>query len=325
MQKKIRDKVKEKIIERLANKENILLLSKKWEVSQETLYKWNKKFNREHRENLLSCLKSYKTYQAYGEEKRGTSYDSKLGGIPYIDEDKDWVGSCPNCNCQMVLLVQLNIQTLPEIPKGLEEWDFIQVYTCMNPNGGKNCFQMGGYHASSTDYDERKPFNRSFHIELVKKENQALELENPLWVDDYDFEDNEETKRLLAYASENVIVSWGEKEELICADTGSSDDIHCNEYFSLKRVDVCVTGKYTDLFGLLDGYDFDNRNGGIVDNYPYCHFQPMTILYQFIWTEEKLSLHSDATRDYPYENVYALFYCPEHPELMSCQWVSIYK
>ena len=326
MQKEYTEEFKENILKKLENGEKISHLSKEFSVSKKILNRWQEELDKRVRASLITCNKKYKTYKAYIEKKIGTPYDSKIGGIPYIDEAKGWK-VCPNCSASMVLALQLNIKTLPETPKGLEEWDFIQVYTCMNPKGTKECFQIAGYFCN--ECEEMKSFNRSFQIELINKKSSAIELEKPLWFDGYELEYNKEYKeKLHAYSSEKVIVSWGQKEEISCVDGYYSWwSIHSNDYYSSKKLDVCTTREHTDLFGLISTNELENRALNVVDSYPYCICcsKPMTLLYQFVWTREEFGLHSEIIGSGEYENVYALFYCLEHPELMSCQWVSVYK
>lgn len=80
----------------------------------------------------VSCHKKYPAYQSVMEKRKGTVYASKLGGIPYIPEGEKWV-VCSKCNVEKVLILQLNIQELPEVSNELREWDFIQIFACMKP------------------------------------------------------------------------------------------------------------------------------------------------------------------------------------------------
>ena len=54
-------------------------------------------------------------------------------------------------------------------------------------------------------------------------------------------------------------------------------------------------------------------------NCPCCD-KPLTLLFQFSLSDKnELILKSE--RDSWDNNVYALFYCEDEPEVMSCQWV----
>jgi len=319
-EKKYTEEFKILILKQLiANRKSNSYLSKKYDIPKKLFSKWLSEFGIFHNN---PCHKVYPTYKAHIENKKGTPYDSKLGGIPYVSEGQSWK-RCPNCYHEMVLALQLNIQTLPEIPKGLEEWDFIQLYTCMYPHGSEKetekCFQLEGYFGNHEE---------AIYVELIKKEKEAIEFESPLWIQGYRLEYSEASQHLLSYASEKVIFTWSERENITCVD-GSLDwfSVHSNEEFSLKRLTVCTTGENTDLFGLLSYNELDNRASGVVDSYPECSccLKPMVLLYQFVWNREEFRLHSQIRDGGYYENIYALFYCPEHPEMMICQWVNIYK
>lgn len=59
------------------------------------------------------------------------SIHSKLGGLPYLSQENDYP-KCSNCGRHLQLLVQLNLEDIPEnTEKGL-----IQLFFCTNPNTG---------------------------------------------------------------------------------------------------------------------------------------------------------------------------------------------
>lgn len=55
----------------------------------------------------------------------------KFSGLPYIDQANPWP-TCPNCENPMQHFMQLNLETLPEMPTGCPEKGLIQLFYCTN-------------------------------------------------------------------------------------------------------------------------------------------------------------------------------------------------
>lgn len=81
-------------------------------------------------EDVMNTLKPFKRtcYVVESEETINTfSIHSKMGGYPYLRNDDDWP-ICPNCNNNMQLFLQLNLEELPE----RKESGLIQLFYCTN-------------------------------------------------------------------------------------------------------------------------------------------------------------------------------------------------
>jgi len=133
-EKKYTEEFKDLIIKQLVdNGESIIHLSKEYGIPKKLLSKWLREFKKLEISRKKFCHKVYPTYKAHIENKKGTVYDSKLGGIPYIPEGKKWI-TCSKCKKEKVLILQLNINDLPDVSTALREYDFVQVFACMKPS-----------------------------------------------------------------------------------------------------------------------------------------------------------------------------------------------
>jgi len=358
MQKEYTDEFKEKIIKKLENGEHISHLSKEFGVSKKVLNEWYS-YILENRRDKRYCSKKYTAYKAHIEEKKGSVLDSKVGGIPYIHKDEKWI-TCQNCQTYMPLVLQLNIQELPEVPKGLEEWGFVQVYSCLFPyyaeNESDKCYQLGGYFREYGE--EGKPFNRAFQIELKRDKKEAQSFSTPPWFEQYSLKYDEETEKISSLVrndtrdirwaeshlnKEKIIVSWSQ-EDARCTDSNPHKETSVIDWENLQndvlkpRVACTTNGCDFDLFGIVSSSELDNRAEGHGENPKcICCSEYMVLLFQFsmystrfykegIIIEREFGIQSDGRQKGDrIEEIYALYYCPEHPELMSCQWVSIKK
>ncbi len=125
MQKEYSEAFKKRVEAELKMGLPISGLSEIYGVNKKTLDKWKKRLKTSKlKPKDYGCHKKVSTYRAISEVKKGTVYDSKLGGIPYIPEGESWV-TCSKCKSEKVLLVQLNISELPEVSTALKEWDFV--------------------------------------------------------------------------------------------------------------------------------------------------------------------------------------------------------
>ena len=61
----------------------------------------------------------------------GGPTDSKFSGIPWLAQDESWP-TCPNCRMPMQLFLQLNLETAPGLPEGLERKGLFQIFYCTN-------------------------------------------------------------------------------------------------------------------------------------------------------------------------------------------------
>lgn len=373
-EKKYTEEFKKSTLIRLKNGEHISGLSKELSVNKKTLQKWLDKFKDNSIKNLKSCHKKYTAYKAQIEKKKGTVYNSKLGGIPYISEEKEWL-TCSKCKKEKVLILQLNINELPDISGELREWDFVQVFACMKPSevllkdeegyedyitakykGEENlgeffhkqieanrCYNMierdSHYDYAFNEKIDGKnmhplePFNLYFDIQLVKQDKPAKSFTYPLWIDGYNLFVNEQDKKVESniYNDQRSYV-WAEQHcfgEKIITAWKNLEEIECLYHF--KDLNMCSESENSDsdLLGLLNSYWIEEQ--GLADlasqkvsefqimNCPYCA-KPLTLLFQFSLSDEKeLILKSE--RDSWNNNVYALFYCEDEPEVMTCQWV----
>ncbi len=343
---------KDAIIKQLLKGKTLKQLSKEYAVSKQLLNEWLKDFKESQLYNKQACHKVYRAYNANVEKRKGTVYDSKIGGLAYVSEDKEWI-KCPSCKTEMVLALQLNIQELPEIPKGLEEWDFVQVFTCMYPHVDikevVKCSQIGGYFGKHRD--EVDHFNRTFHIELVKKEKEPKMFELPPWFDNYSLQyidekvvstrhdDKHSYEWVESHCSkEKVISSWHEIE-VKCDDQRNFHDkegLFYDEDWEKKPCSPCTSSKHApcDLFGIISSVELTNRAGfGENPNCLECD-ECMTLLYQFSMFHDPFSDApsfqgefdiATSEEGHSYVNTFALYYCPKHPALMSCRWVCISK
>ena len=324
-------------------------LAKKFSISEEMV----SEINYSYKEKKI-CHKKYTAYKAHIEKKKGTPYDSKIGGTPYLSEGKTWI-KCSNCKTELVLALQLNIQELPEIPKGLENWDFVQIFTCMKPHDTKkealNCFQLGGYYSNG---EEASLFNNSFQIELVKKEKNAQLFSYPLWLENYSLRYREEEQKAISLkyndknsyewvdshcSKEKVITSWS-KMEVECDDQYNFHRGHIfydGEGEVEKPFYACTTEDYGtfDLLGIISDNELENRASRLGEN-PKCLEcgEYMTLLYQFTMFHDPFSNSPSFDGEFDinssddwhrHVNTYALYYCEKHSELMSCNWVGVEK
>ncbi len=117
----------------LQNGMSVKQLAKKFSISKEMVSELDYRYRAIEYQAQKRCHKKYATYKAHVEKKKGTPYDSKLGGIPYISDGDKWI-TCAKCNIEKVLILQLNINELPEVSSVLREWDFVQVFACMKPS-----------------------------------------------------------------------------------------------------------------------------------------------------------------------------------------------
>ncbi len=81
-------------------------------------------------EDVMKVLEPYKRpcYVVKSEESSNQfSTHSKMGGYPYLRNEADWP-ECPNCNKNMQLFLQLNLEELPE----RKEHGLIQLFYCTN-------------------------------------------------------------------------------------------------------------------------------------------------------------------------------------------------
>ena len=132
-EKKYTEEFKKSAVTRLENGESFSHLSKELSVNKKILENWLSRFKDNRLKKLKNCHKKYTAYKAHIEKKKGTPYDSKIGGIPYVSDGDKWI-ICTKCNREKVLILQLNINELPDVSSALREWDFVQVFACMRPS-----------------------------------------------------------------------------------------------------------------------------------------------------------------------------------------------
>ena len=388
MQKEYTEEFKKIVEDELKMGLSISGLSEIYGVNKKTLEKWKKKLkvpkikSKDH-----SCHKKVPTYKAISEVKKGTVYDSKLGGIPYIPEGEEWV-TCPKCKSEKVLLVQLDISELPEVSKALKDWDFVQVYACMKPSDklleeeeyfndyvtansrGENDHEgyLGEFFYARLEanrcynivernskydfaFDERvdgksihprEPFNLYFDIQLVKKNKSARVFSVAPWVEKYNLYLNEEREKVHShfYDDKRTYV-WAEQQcfsEKIIDSWEKAKEVEC--YYHSEVLDMCSGNTSEDLLGMADSYwmqeEFEIQVSEMVGDSYYCKNEkeerdakalvscpccnkPLTLLFQFAFSaDEGVCLKGE--RDSYDTNTYALFYCEDDPEVMSCLW-----
>ena len=89
------------------------------------------------------------------------SNKSKIGGLPYLRNDKDWP-ICPNCKKNMQLFLQLNLEELPERKaKGLA-----QLFYCTTNEP-----------LCESDMEAFFPFSKSVECRIVKCDTESAKIE----------------------------------------------------------------------------------------------------------------------------------------------------
>ena len=376
MQKEYTEEFKNSILKRLKKGDTISHLSKEYHMPKKVLDElwWSlKKIKKEN----LGCHKKIPAYKGITEIRKGTPYESKMGGIPYIPKGEKWV-ICSKCKQEKVLILQLNIAELPDVSTSLREWDFVQTFACMKPSESlkdiedeysrfnysmkinkmtdnfdknllNNCYNIAErdprYSNDKIDgknMNPSEPFNLYFEMKLVKRDAPTQSFSCPPWIDGYNlYVDNENQRVHSTVYNDKRTYIWAEEQcfrERVITSWEKLDDMECR--YHSETLDICsgISRETTDLLGVFpsywmrdwleplargNAYDsfYDDSNDAIkeVMSCPCCN-KSLTLLFQFSFTEEnELILKSERKGDY--NHVYALFYCEDDPEVMSCQWV----
>jgi len=339
------------------------------------------KYQRNHK----LCHKRYPAYQSVATKKKSTVYESKFGGIPYIPEGEKWV-VCPRCQVEKVLILQLNIQELPEVSDKLKEWDFIQIFACMKPSETLLSEQYPDVHSSDRIYEESiynnyeqtkfseifykikeenrcynilerspdydpfyyelidgkkmfagEPFNNYFDIKLVKKDKPAQEFSSPPWIDGYNLHYDEEQKRVVStFPNDERTYHWVEahlNSQRVISSWKKVEDVECM-YHSDRLNEICAYDcvfEEFDFLGILsdemiwnnlEGLSYYQEDNKHMLDCPLCE-KPLALLFQFKASKGKYeydkSFVSFNDKDFDCTSqLYALFYCENHPELMTC-------
>jgi len=365
----------ETVGKRHKNGESVKHLSKRFAINKKKVLELIEQYKEYERDKDRSCHKKHHAYNAVVEKRKGTAYESKLGGIPYISEDDKWV-TCSKCGVEKVLILQLNISELPDVSEKLREWDFIQVSACMNPSQillqdeeGYDDYEKLNYKGEETKardteffakrlesnrcyniiertpyfefaYDELadgknmfvgEPFNNYFDIKLVKKDKSAQSFLAPPWMDGYGL--YKEGKKIVSnFHNDERDYSWVDGHyhfEKIMPSWTNLPDMKCELHY--EHLEMC--SRYnsfgsSDLLGILpwdrlEDYEWSVENeedDSEILKCPECE-KSLTLLFQFKVSREdnKLQLISEEDAYVGYD--YALFYCEEHPEMMSCSFV----
>lgn len=127
------------------------------------------------------------------EVKMEFSEHSKIGGIPYLQDENDWP-VCPNCQRNMDLLVQLNLNGLPE----KSEDGLLQLFSCSNDSDEVDCnSKLNGWEPFSSISVVRKIQTKGVsakfrpNLEKVFQEKRIVG-----WQVQYDFPHWEEYEKL---------------------------------------------------------------------------------------------------------------------------------
>ncbi len=110
----------------------------------------------------LEVLEKYKrvAYLPIVKENDPTfSTDSKIGGFPYLRHENDWP-ICPNCQQNMQLFLQLNLDELPV----KKEEGLIQLFYCTSSQGCES--ELGAF----------SPFSKGAHCRRVEIERPGAQI-----------------------------------------------------------------------------------------------------------------------------------------------------
>jgi len=352
------------------------------EPVNERSYPRYKSYMQSQRKHKL-CHKRYPAYQSVVTKKKSTVYESKFGGIPYIPKGEKWI-VCDKCQVEKVLILQLNIQELPEVSDKLKEWDFIQIFACMKPsetllseqysefkfpkiyeesiynNYEQTKFSEIFYKIKEenrcynilerdSDYDPfyhelidgknmfaGEPFNSYFDIKLVKKDKPPQKFSSPPWINGYNLYYDEEQKKVISsfynnkrtyrwveahLDSQHVITSWKKVKDVECMYHGDSLNMCFTNYLGAFKEFDFLGLLSEDVIDKVEGLSIHYDDKHILDC-PLCK-KTLTLLFQFKASKGKYeydkSFVSFNDKDvHCTSQLYALFYCENHPESMTC-------
>ncbi len=146
---------------------------------------------------------------------------SKIGGLPYLRNENDWP-VCPNCQKNMQLFIQLNLEELPERPeKGL-----VQLFYCTTHNP-----------LCESDMEAFFPFSKSVECRIIEYDTESAKIEPKI-------EELFEEKQITGWKSKEDYPHFEEYEQL-----GIELDLEDDVYELMEEREIGLPIEQDKLFG----------------------------------------------------------------------------
>ena len=233
----------------------------------------------------LSHLKR-SAWQPIVREGDGALTASKFTGTPWLNASEHWP-LCPNCNKPMHLILQLNLNELPESLRGRFGSGLLQFFYCTNIETDCEIVCQGW-----------EPFSKIKLVRIVQVDNISVE---------------EQVPKIENLSPAHLIVGWEEKEDYPDCYQGTEDTnimhgimLNNDEYDFLYEQEMYVSG--TKLAGWptwIQNHQYPNC--------PTCN-QPMN---QFVFQLDPEDNHPCTWGDW---GKGYLLQCPEHKVQLALVW-----